>query len=254
MSAIRTTGKPTRASAVVELLILLPVFLLIIFAMMYVGELSIFKERSHFGGQYAMDAQGDQSEARAVRGAVSEEFYPNRTGELTVAEVAAESEDIPEAGEIRAMFDEMSQPVYSVRATGRYVFSGGRLRFVVRTHQSKRLSADGRYAATYSLRDDNVPELCTELAQGWAVRNRVELTYSYSPDYLRIGKWPLEAADLSTKFQSVVRGEKKREVTNPPGGMDHQVDTLTGNSRMPRSGQLPDCPDFGGDEAFWEPD
>ncbi len=253
MIGTRRTATRRRASAVVELVVLLPVFLLIIFAMMYVGELALYKERTHFGGEYAMDARGDQSEDRAVRGTVTDQFYPSLIGQLALIERSPDPPEIPEPGEIQDLFEEMTQPVYSTYATGRYVFSGGQLRFIVDTHQSQKLSRDGKYVTKYGLKDDNIPELTTELLQGWAERHRVELTYSYAPDYISIGRWPLDAVDLSTAFQSVVRTDKTREVTGAPPGMTHQIDTVTGNAHMPSSDQLPHYPDFGGDEPFWEP-
>jgi len=253
MTAAAKTSKRTRASAVVELVILLPVFLLIIYAMMYVGELSLYKQRTHFGGEYAMDASGDQSEDRAVRGTVTDQFYAGSIGKLALIERAADPPEIPQPGEIQDLFDEMTQPIYSTYATGRYVFSGGQLRFIVDTHQSQKLSRDGKYVMKYGLKDDNIPELTTELLQAWAERHRVELTYSYAPDYISIGRWPLEAVDLSTALQSVVRTDKTREVTGAPPGMTHQIDTVTGNHLMPSSGELPNYPDFSGDEPFWEP-
>ena len=242
-----------RASAAVEFIVLLPVYLLIIFAMMYVGELSVFEGRTHYAGEYAMDTGGDQSEERAVRGTVTDLLYPNKVGELELTEAAPAESDMPLNGEVAEMFDEMCQAVYSTTASGRYVFDGSGLRFVVTTHQSKRLSQDGRYVAKYRLREDNIPALYTELAQGWAHRNRVDLNYAYSPDYIQIGKWPLEEVELPTTYQSAVRGTKRREVAVPPAGMNHAIDTLTGNPSMSRAGRLPHYPEFSGDEAFWEP-
>jgi len=247
-----STGR-LRGSAAVELIILLPVMLLIIFAMMYVGRLSLHKERMHFGGEYAMDAQGDQSEEGPISGDVTGQFYPSAEGELTVTETSANPADIPEAGEVREMFDDMSQVVYSTVATGQYVFTGSGLQFVVTTREVQSLSSDGQYVQAHRLLDDHIPEMSTELAQGWAERNRVEMQHAYHPDYIDVGRWPLDAVELSTEFQSTIRGDKKREVTNPPAGDNHQVDSVTGHTDMTRSGELPHYPDFAGDEPFWEP-
>jgi|GEM_PF-7044051 len=240
-------------SAAVELLILMPVFLLIILAMLYAGQLSLFKLRTNFGAEYALDAAGRQNEDPAGGGEVGDLFYPNPVGRLTVTEDLADPPEMPEAGEIREMFDEMSEIIYSTVATGRYVFSGGQLRFVVTTHQSQRLSSDGRYVAAYRLRESNVPELATQLAQGWAERSRVDLTYSYAPDYIRVGRWPLEAVDVSTTFQSAERTSAERQVAAPPAGMNHGIDAVTSDNDMRDPGRLPDYPDFGGDRPFWEP-
>jgi len=166
-------------SAIVELLLLLPILLVIIISGVYVAWLSVYKIRTHFGAEYAMDAPGDQSEDAAARGTVSDLYYPRPSGELTVAERAPQPADFPELGEIREMFDEMSQVTYATYATGRYVFSGGRLQFIVETHQSSRLSADGQYVAQHRLRDDNIPELATALLEDWARRDRVDLKYAW---------------------------------------------------------------------------
>ncbi len=252
--AVASQTHHVRASAAVELIIMLPVFLLILFAMLYVGELSLYKGRTHFGGQYAMDAAGDQSEQGPVRGTVTDKLYPSPVGELTVAESPPEPADIPEDGELSTVFDEMCEVVYSTVATGRYVLSGGRLRFVVSTYQSQRLSRDGQYVVAHGLRDYPVPELCTDLLQGWEKRNRVDLTYSYHPDYIDIGRWALEPVELSTRFQAAIRADKKREVTDPPRGANHQIDTVTADPRMTNCGQLPHYPSFFGDARFWKPD
>lgn len=253
MSFFRHHKNGDSGSAAVELLILMPVFLLIIFAMLYAGQLSLFKLRTNFGGQYALDAADSQSEDPADRGEVSDQFYPSPVGRLTVTEDLADPPEMPEAGEIREMFDEMSEVIYATVATGRYVFSGGQLRFIVTTHQSQRLSSDGRYVAAYRLRENSVPELATQLAQGWAERSRVDLTYSYAPDYIRVGRWPLEAVDVSTTFQSAERTGAHRQVAVPPAGMNHGIDAVTSDNDMRDSGRLPDYPDFGGDRPFWEP-
>ena len=253
MRATKSKAGRPRGSAAVELVILLPVMLLIIFAMMYVGWLSLHKERMHFGGQYAMDAKGDQSEPGAVRGDVTDQFYPGAEGELTVTESLANPANIPETGEVREMFDEMCQVVYSTVATGQYIFSGNSLRFVVTTRTSRTLSSDGRYVQDYHLLDDHIPELTTEHLQGWAERNRVEMLHAYRPSYIDVGRWPLDEVELSTEFQSVIRANKKREVTDPPGGSDHRIDALTGHAHMRNSGELPHYPEFSGDEPFWRP-
>jgi hypothetical protein len=242
-----------RGSAAVELIILLPVCLLILLAMMYVGELSVFETQTHVGAGYAMVEPGDQSELGALRGTISEMLYPNQVGELTVAEYSPDPADTPEPGEIRDVFDEMSTPLYSTYAVGRYVFENGQLRFVVSTHQSEGLSKDGKYVASYNLRDDHIPELSTDLLQGWVIRNQVDMTYTYSPDYISIGRWPLEPVDLTNTLMSDVRADKKREVADPPPGMKHQIDAVTESGNMADSGQLPHYPDFWGDQAFWEP-
>ncbi len=244
---------PRRGSATVELLVILPVLLLVTFAMMYVGELSVFKARTHYGAEFAMHTAGDQSEEAAIRGVVTEQFYENRIGELTVTERAAQPPDFPAAGELRELFDEMSQITTSVHAIGRYVFDGGGLRFVVTTSESQSMSKEGQYIAAYELRDDNIPELCTDLVQGWQERNLVELAYSYSPGYIRIGQWPLDPVELSTQFQSTVRGGVDREVTNPPAGMNHVIEAVTTDTNVSDPGQPRGYPDFSGDEAFWEP-
>ncbi|MFW6158338.1 MAG: TadE family protein, partial [Planctomycetota bacterium] len=197
-----TTHRPERrGSAAVEFLILFPVLLLVIIAMLYLGDLSQFLLHTHFGADYAMHAAGDQSEAKADRGTITSLLFPNPIGALTVAERPLPDGDLPRAGELRDMFDEMSEPIYSVRATGRYVLQDGQLRFIVHTHQDEALSAEGRYVQRYGLRDDQIPELTTGLTQGWAHRQRVDLDYAYEPDYIRVGKWPLEAVDLSARFE-----------------------------------------------------
>ncbi len=250
-SCPRSSSPSSRGSAVVELLIILPILLLIIFAMLYIGELILYKGRMNFGGEYAMDAPGDQSEQPARRGIISDQFYTNPVGELTVIEQAPEFADFPESGELREMFDLMSEIIYSTVATGRYVFSGGQLQFVVQTRQSRRLSRDGQYVERYGLRNDNIPELATDLVQDWQLRNRVDMTYSYNPDYIRVGQYPLEAIDFSSAFQSTIRTEEQREVTNPPAGMKHQIDAVTGSNNMRSAGRLPHYPDFSGDQPFW---
>jgi hypothetical protein len=200
-----------------------------------------------------MHAEGDQSEEGPIRGTLSEEFYPSPDGELTAVERPAEPPEMPVAGEIRDMFDEMSEPIYSTYATGRYVFSGGQLRFVVSTHQSRRLSAHGRYVARYDLRQANIPELCTTMLGGWIERHRAELEYAYAPDYIRVGRWPLDAVELPNTLQSMVRLDAHREPDVAPPGTDHPIDQLTADPDMSDSDRLPHYPDYSGDESFWEP-
>ena len=248
------TKTRNRATATVELLFLLPVILLIVIALMYAGHLTLYRGRAHYGSEYAMNTEGNQSEQGAVRGTVSDLLYPSLVGELTLDEVPADSPDVPEPGELSEMFDEMSKPIYSTYAVGRYVFgSDGQLRFEVSTHQSQRLSKDGQYVANHGLRDNNIPELCTDELQGWISRQRVDVIYAYDPPYIHVGSLPLDAIQVETRHQSVVREQTSREVTDPPAGMNHQVDAVTGSPNMSQSGQLPHYPDFGGDEPFWEP-
>ncbi len=227
--------------------------LLIIFAMMYLGWLSLHKERMHFGGEYAMDASGDQSEAGPARGTVTEQFYADTDGDLALTESAASPADVPEPGEVREMFEDMSEIIYSTVATGQYKLVGDEIQFVVTTRSSRGLSADGQYVQAHRLLDDHIPELTTEELQDWIERHRVEMTHLYHPDYIDIEEWALDEVELNTQFQSMVRDTKRREVTNPAGGDSHQIDTLTGHTQMRSSGELPHYPNFGGDEQFWEP-
>lgn len=247
------SGRRSRGSAAVELVILLPILLLIIVAMMYMGQLSLHQERMHFGGEFAIDAGGDQSEAGPIHGDVTEQFYPFTDGELTVVEGPADPAEIPQIGEVREMFEDMCEIVYSTVAIGQYVFTPSGLQFVVTTHTSNALSADGQYVQGHRLLEDHIPELTTEQAEDWITRSRVELQHAYHPDFIDVGRWPLDEVGLSAELQSAVRDEKKREVTNPPGGTNHWADTLTGHTQMMNPGQLPHYPEFTGDEPFWEP-
>jgi hypothetical protein len=237
-----------RGSAVVELVVMLPVFLLILVGMMYLGEMSLFRQRTEYGGEYAVDAPGDQSEAAAARGPVSEQFYPSPIGELTVTE--QQLADVPEEGEIREAFEDMIEPTTTHSASGRYVIGpDGKLRFVVTTHSHTRRF---RHVPP-ELFDDHVPELVTDVESGWAHRRRADLVYSYDPDYLRMGDWNLDPVEVKTQVQAVTRGEKKREVAVPEPGQNHPIDAITDHRLMRDHGRVPHYPDFHGDQAFWQP-
>lgn len=245
--------KLNRGSSIVEMLVLMPVILLVLLAMYYLGELTVFKGRTHFAGMYAMDEAGSQNELGAERGTLSTTFYPRNVGELTATEYAPAESEIPGPGEIDDIFDFMTTPVYSTYATGRYVMSGGRLQFVVETSQSSRLSRDGNYVNAYGLNSSNVPQLAYNTMVDWQVRNRIDLLFHYAPAYVQVGKYPLDPLDITTSFQSTIRGIRDREVTNPTGGMSHQIETVTDDQDMVNPGTLQHYPDFSGDEPFWEP-
>jgi hypothetical protein len=230
---------------------MLPVFLLIIVAMMYLGQMSLYRLRTELGGGYAVEASGDQSEAGAARGEISDQLYPSPVGQLTVSE--QQLEDIPDAGEMRVAFEDMVEPTTTQSASGRYVIDPvtGQLRFEISTHTNTRRFRN----VPTELFDDNVPELATHELSGWAHRRRASLTYSYDPDYLRIGKeeWRLDAIEVKSQVQSVARGDKQREVTSGAPGVNHPIDEITDHSLMRNNGRAPHFPDFGGDQAFWEP-
>lgn len=226
----------TRASAVVELLILLPVVLLILIALMYFGQASLFRGRLNFAAEYAMDTPGDQSETPDAPETVSQIFYPTPVGKLTVTEYAPDPSECPTTGELRQMFEDMVQPIYSTYAVGRYVLANGQLQFVVSTHQSSYLSQDGQFVLSAGLLNGNIPELTQQEMQDWQVRNRVEMTYSFKPEYVSIGRWALEPEDLTLEYQSTVRTDKVREAAQLK--LD-DVDALTGNPNMTDRGQLP---------------
>lgn len=243
----------SRGSAAVEFLIIFPVLLLIIIGMMFLGDLGHYLLHTHFGSDYAIHTYEDQSEDAAFRGTITELLFPTRAGHLTVEETRPANSEIPQSGEIRQMFDEMVEPLYSTRAVGRYVLEDGQLRFVVDTHQSERLSAEGRYIRQHSLQEDQIPRLTTDILQGWAHRSRVDLRHTYTPEYIRMGRWTLEPVALRTRLESAVRNNAMQREVTPPPGMNHAIEQLTSYYLMPNSGRMPHFPHFGGDAAFWEP-
>lgn len=241
-----------RGAAMVEFLVLLLPLMLVVFGMAYIGQLGILRGRENFAGQLAMDTPGDQSERPGGNGTVRTTLYPETDGDLTVVEGAPSPSIIPGNNEIREMFDEMTEPVYSTYATGSYQLVGDHIEFVVQTHQSSRLSRDGHYVQSYRLQDNFIPEMASDLSVGWVRRNRVETTYQYHPAYLSMKELEFQTVDMKTVYQSTVRDERQRSVTNVGAGLHHPIEEVTGGRYMPNPGVLPHYPDFSGDQDFWE--
>ena len=249
---IRTSAQHRRGNALVELVLLVPLYVLIIAGALLLGEIALVQMQSHEANEYAALEPGDQSESAGLResGPMKATFWDRYLGSLDLAEISEGPS--PSTGEIEELLEEMTTLQYSTSAYGSFSFVDGRLQYTVTTSQHSWRRWEGNYVLSHGLLEDGTPQLIHDTLADYMDRNRVQTVYNFAPDYLTWSKFELEGAAIPTGYQTARRGGLVREVDRSFGAPNAPIERLT-----PRfgdgSGVMEDFPNFMSSDSFWDP-
>jgi len=259
----------------VELVLLIPLYLLILFGAYYLTRARLIQGNGYFASRYAGFEPGSQDES-GTPGVISEAFYPNYEGTLYVSEDLLaglvydldddnDTREIPIDEEIRRMLEDWTEEDVRPWARGEYVIEGGQLVFRIITGVSISMPWQGQYVINQRLLEDSVPELTEGQLQEWMWRNRVRVRYVYGPTGMieAVLTMPVAPGEpegeedwnvtVETIFQAAVRGEKTRELELSSGtSYHHAIESFTPQFND-GPGTEPHYPDFGGAREFDQP-
>ena len=106
---------------------------------------------------------------------------------------------------------------------------------------------------------DGDDALIAEEISDWFTRGSASVRLTYDSQYIRVGKWTLPAASVTTLSEGTLRNadNKQRSTTASSGGMRRPIEDLLqrfGPSEAPAGSlPMPDYPDFMSSNAFWVP-
>jgi hypothetical protein len=203
------TGSRKCSGAVATELALLVVFvyLPLVIGAMYVAWMALARGRVHEANHYALHRSGDQSETATERGVVSEEFFREFTGSVTVREGTADDPQVPGPREIRDLFEEYARQYYWTetiihrhvpqppRAWGGFTLGGGGVTYEervepgcppreptieIRDGWAYAHKRQAREVEQLGLLQDEIPERLTDHMAGFMRRWRTQAIYRHS--------------------------------------------------------------------------
>ncbi len=234
-----TTRKHNDGNALAELVILLPLYVLILLGMVFIGDLTGIRTRLWSAVEQTAARPQTQIASRLQRQLFS--LYPE--GELTLEE--DDLAPFPPPGEMGRMIDILVNPPREPWATGSWEFRNGQLVPVINTGYSQRRKELGdKYL------EDNVPELLELTMKGYMHEALARGQFFYAAGYLRVGPVSLaREGELAAKHRAFARGELERTVEGET--IEREIDNVFPEmeSAMPR--YLPP-PKY--DRSLWLPD
>jgi len=233
--------KRTRdGNALAELVLLLPLYVLIVLGMLFIGDLTGIRTRLQPTAEQAAARPGTVSESALQR----QEFSLYAEGSLSIEEDAPKP--FPPPGEVSRIIDYLADPPAETRAHGYWEFRNGRLVPVVRTSTYRRPAELSRF---YS--DDHEGDLLEETLRGYMHEAAARARFSYYPGYIHV--YPFELykertsgndsdfpGELEAGHTALARGSLERDVDFT--GRNHPIETIV--QMMPEGQPMPDYPDF----------
>jgi len=224
--------KENQANALVELVILLPLYVLILLGLIYIGDLSGIRTRLQPTAEQAAICTQDISAATLEEQMFS--LYPE--GNLTLIE-KSDKGSFPPSGEIRYILEYLADPPQRPWASGSWQIQGGQLVPVIHTGYHTG-TGDAR---ARNLIDDTEPELLEQTMEGYMNEVSARAHFSYDAGYIQIGPVELtRLGELEAEHSADARGELERTVAG--GGYGHPTEELMEN--LPEWRPLQDYPNF----------
>jgi len=223
--------KENQANALVELVILLPLYVLILLGLIYIGDLSGIRTRL----QPAVEQAAARTETVTAADVEKEMFSLYPEGELTLLEKQGK-QSFPPPGEMRRIIDYLADPPERPWASGSWEFRNGRLVPVIHTGMWRRAAELEKKHL-----EEMKPELIESTLQDYMNEVEARAHFSYDAGYIRIG--PVELSrmgELDAEHRAFARGDRERRVAG--GGYNHPIEELL--AEMGAGQPLPDYPDF----------
>jgi len=241
------TTRRTRGNALAELVILLPIYVLVILGLLYVGDLTGIRLALQPGAEQAA-ALPTTTEAELEQ----QSFVPyNPAGNLTITRDSNALSPAP--GLVPELIEQMVTPDSKPEASVSWRLVNGKLVPILHTG-SDRQSAE---LDPVHMTDDE-PELIEDTLlgegrgdafAGFAAQVTAVLDYEYDPGYVRVGPVDLESQTPGARHTSLVRGKMQREL-DPHASNGLSTDKLI--RRMPDAASFPGFRVY--DETLWLPD
>ncbi|NQT21526.1 MAG: pilus assembly protein [Planctomycetes bacterium] len=241
--------KHNKGNSLVELVLLVPLYLLILLGMLCIGDLTGIRTRLRSAAEQAAALPYAPLDTSAVEAQLFSLYPEGDLVELTLDE--GTPAPFPPPGEIRRIIEILVDPPGKPWASGSWEFVDGELVPVVTTGQSQRPAqlADRHL-------DDDEPDLLETTMQDYMHEVSAKARFSYDPDYIRIGP-PLNlnpitlGQDLTARQTTCARGDLEREVAGDGSG--HPIEPLV--ELMPNGRPMPHFPGFMQyHRSFWRPD
>ena len=237
-----------RGSALAELAGLLPIYVLVILGLLYIGDLAGIRMNLQPTAEQAA-AQPDTTSHASLQ----QEFAEyNHSGSLTLDRAAPEAS--PRPGRVAEIIERICvHPEARAFANVSWKFVNGELIPVVDTgSRTKPRELDATYL------EDNKPELIEMTLHGMGAgymvgESSAEAMYHYKPGYV-VPYEALDTQEIRAKHTALIRGTGARETEGT--AQDHPVEKLVG-AMPPRlePQKLTDLPKFMTyDPVLWWPD
>ncbi|MDP6114740.1 MAG: hypothetical protein QF437_02995 [Planctomycetota bacterium] len=230
-----------KASALVEFLVILPVFVLLLLGLIYLGEVAILGEKSIHGSSLASFHPGDQSEGFRESGYVSNEVFQGFEGSYRVKE---SKETLPEPDAIERILypppvSREKEPV-KPRARGH---TGIDLDTVFDDLETIIIGEEGSpgRAVPPPVKDAQLLEVMETQLHNWYARTRTRTEFEYEPDYLTLYRTGITPSGAGAGHTVNVRTEKVRRARDEQG--EHLAPELI-NSLNDGTAPTPGYPTF----------
>ena len=252
MPIARTTNR--RASATVEFIILLPVYLLIFLGIWYLAQVSFLRERSLEANRVAGSRQGDQSEDEDGRGEISRMLFDRSAGSLTLRE---RHEPFPKLPDIdRILYPPPPPPGDPPARERRPPSATGHtdidldsldkdLETVIRGGRGTGPPPAPPPPPPPPPRDFRLMRLVQEAMGDWIIESGSRSRYRYEPEYLSLQHVSLRPVTPSANHQTMGRTGDVREIRDEEGHhqgpqlIDRLQDGETPVPGFPRFADLP---------------
>jgi len=209
----------TRGNAMVEFVILMPLYLLLLLGLIYLGNVALFQERSLEANRLATLIPGDQSETPRVRGVVSRALFDPVAGGLTLTETA---EELPSPVDIERTLYPPPRPPGEARAASATGHTGIDLDSL-RDDLETVIEGDPGTPPPPPPPPNPPPRtnwLLTalhDLMTDWVQRTSSGTRYEYKPSYLTLERLQLTPVEPAAQHQTVSRTGGGREVRDARG-------------------------------------
>ena len=240
-------SRRNRGNALAELVILVPIYVLVILGLLYIGDLTGIR----------MNLQPTAEQAAAMPATTEtaleqQSFVPyNHAGNLTLTRDTIALSPTP--GLVPELIDQMVMPDSKPEASVSWEFVNGRLVPVLHTGtdtQNSELKPEHLTDDEPALIEDTLlGEGRGNPFAGFAAQVSAMLEYEYEPGYIRVGPVDLEGQTVGSRHTSLVRGSMQRDL-DPKASTGLSTDKLI--RRMPEAESFPGFDDY--DESLWLPD
>jgi hypothetical protein len=212
--------KRLAGNAMVEFVILLPLYLLLLLGVVYLGQVAFFQERSLEANRLATLMPGNQSESPRVRGVVAQSLFEPGVGQLTLTEI---NQELPTWVDVERILYPPPRPVVTVAtsatATGYTDIDLDSLQDDLETViQGQPVSPPPPPPPpSPPYRDIRLINVLHDLMRNWVQRTSSQSQYRYEPKYLSLEHVRLPPAEPSAQHRVVSRTGSAREVRGPRG-------------------------------------
>jgi len=239
--------KRNRGNALAELVILVPIYMLVILGLLYIGDLTGIRLNLQPGAEQAAALPATTESALE-----QQSFVPyNHAGNLTITRDSNALSPTP--GLVTELIEQMVTPDSKPEASVTWELVNGELIPILHKGSDTQPTELDPVHMT-----DDEPALIEDTLlgegrgdpfAGFAAQVTAVLDYEYGPGYIRVGPVDLEGQTPGARHTSLVRGSMQRDL-DPNAGAGLSTEKLI--RRMPDPASFPGFGVY--DESLWLPD